>query len=282
MQPVARRSCLTVPGSSEKMLAKALALPADEIVLDLEDSVAAAAKGDARERVAKLLAGDEWRRRRVAVRINAIGSAWWEDDVRAVVAAGHPLLSLVVPKVESATALAELDARLGDAPVGVQALIESATGLAYAREIAAARGRLETVILGYADLAASLGRPADSAQPWLFAQETLLLAARAHGLEAIDGPFFAITDADGLARSANTARQLGFDGKWAIHPGQISVINATFTPSETEVGRARALVAALDQASAQGQGAASFEGGMIDEAMRAPAMRTLARAGTSI
>jgi len=280
-QPAARRSCLTVPGSSEKMLAKAASLAADEIVLDLEDSVVASAKGEARDRVAKLLTSDDWQRRRVAVRINAIGSPWWEDDVAAVVAARHPQLSLVVPKVESAATLAELDARLGQAPLGVQALIESAVGLAYAREIAAAGGRLETLILGYADLAASLGRAADSTQPWLFAQETLLLAARAHGLQAIDGPFFTIGDAAGLRRAADTARQLGFDGKWAIHPGQIAAINTAFTPGEAEVNRARALLAALDDAGARGQGAAAFEGGMIDEAMRAAALRTLARVGVT-
>jgi len=280
-QPAARRSCLTVPGSSEKMLAKAALLAADEIVLDLEDSVVASAKREARDRVAKLLTGDDWQRRRVAVRVNAIGSPWWEDDVTAVVAARHPQLSLVVPKVESAATLAELDARLGQAPLGVQALIESAAGLAYAREIAASGRRLEALILGYADLAASLGRAADSTQPWLFAQETLLLAARAHGLQAIDGPFFTIGDADGLRRAADTARQLGFDGKWAIHPGQIAAINTAFTPGEAEVNRARALLAALDDAGARGQGAAAFEGGMIDEAMRAAALRTLARVGVT-
>jgi len=280
-QPAARRSCLTVPGSSEKMLAKAALLAADEIVLDLEDSVVASAKREARDRVAKLLTGDDWQRRRVAVRVNAIGSPWWEDDVTAVVAARHPQLSLVVPKVESAATLAELDARLGQAPLGVQALIESAAGLAYAREIAASGRRLEALILGYADLAASLGRAADSTQPWLFAQETLLLAARAHGLQAIDGPFFTIGDAAGLRRAADTARQLGFDGKWAIHPGQIAAINTAFTPGEAEVNRARALLAALDDAGARGQGAAAFEGGMIDEAMRAAALRTLARVGVT-
>jgi citrate lyase subunit beta/citryl-CoA lyase len=280
MPPATRRSCLTVPASSEKMLVKAGSLAADEIVFDLEDSVAAPAKSAARERLTKLLADSAWRTRRVAVRINAIGSPWWQDDVSAIRAAGHPLLSLVVPKIETPATLAELDTRLAETQLRVQALIESAAGLAYAREIAASCGRLEALILGYADLAASLGRPADSAQSWQFAQETLLLAARAHGLQAIDGPFFAIADADGLALSADTARQVGFDGKWAIHPGQIAAINAAFTPSGAEIARARALVAALDAAAARGQGAVSFEGGMIDEAMRAAALRTLARAGS--
>ncbi len=277
-EPPPRRSCLTVPGSSEKMLAKAATLAADEIVFDLEDAVAASAKGEARERVAKLLASGDWRGRRVAVRINAVGSPWWEDDISAVAATRHPRLSLVVPKVESPDTLATVDARLANAAVGVQALIESAAGLAAARDIAASRGRLEALILGYADLAASLGRPADSTQPWLFAQETLLLAARANGLQAIDGPFFAIADAEGLARSADIARQLGFDGKWAIHPGQIAAINAAFTPGEAEVARARALIAAMEDAAGRGQGAATFQGGMIDEAMRVAALRTLARA----
>jgi citrate lyase subunit beta/citryl-CoA lyase len=281
MPPATRRSCLTVPASSEKMLAKAAALAADEIVFDLEDSVAAAAKGEARERLAKLLTDSAWRTRRVAVRINALGSPWWQDDVDAVCATGHPLLSLVVPKAEAPATLAELDARLGAAPLGVQALIESAAGLAYAREIAASRGRLEALILGYADLAASLGRTTADPQAWRFAQETLLVAARAHDLQAIDGPFFAIADADGLALSAETARQLGFDGKWAIHPGQIAAINAAFTPSEAEVSRAREVIAAMGEAAARGQGATSFEGGMIDEAMRVAALRTLARAGSA-
>jgi citrate lyase subunit beta/citryl-CoA lyase len=270
---LARRSCLSVPGSSQSMLAKAPELGADEVVLDLEDSVAPEAKQEARSLVAGALDGAP-----AAVRINGLASAWWRDDVDAV---GGLAGSLVVPKVEGPEDLERVARRL-DAlgePAGgtrLQALIETARGLQHVGEIAAASARLDTLILGYLDLAASLGRPLRQDEPgrWLHAQETLLVAARASGRQAIDGPHLAVDDEAGLLRAAEHARALGYDGKWAIHPAQVPVLNSTFSPRPEELERAQAVLDALAEAEA---GVLEAEGQMLDEASRKHALGVLAR-----
>ena len=162
--------------------------------------------------------------------------------------------------------------------MGLQALVETAGGLLHAGEIAAASPRLEALILGYLDLAASLGRGPGtaSAERWLYAQETLLVAARAHGLQAIDGPYLEIRDQAGLRVWTEHVRQLGFDGKWAVHPSQVEVINAVFTPSPDELSHARSILAAL--ADAQGRGAVELHGAMVDEASRKRALEVIERA----
>ena len=276
-----RRSCLTVPGASEKMLAKALALPADEIVLDLEDAVPVTDKAEARSRVAALLGSAQWRERTVSVRINAIGTAWYKDDLAAVVAAGHPTVTLIVPKVEGEADLRLVEKHLAEAGsigghIGLQVLVETAAGVANAFAIAGSSPRLQTLIIGYADLASSLGRPARSQASWQTVQDLVLLAARAHGLQPIDGPFFRIDDEDALHSEAARARAQGFEGKWAIHPLQIEPLNVAFTPDVDEIADARSLIVHLNQT---GGAATSFAGGMVDEAMRLSALRTLARAG---
>lgn len=276
-----RRSCLTVPGASEKMLAKALSVPADEIVLDLEDAVPPAHKAEARQRIAALLASDAWRERTVSVRINAHGSAWWQEDITAIAASGHPRLTLVVPKAEKAADLTGVETMLAlsetrAAHVGLQALIETAAGIANLATVAGATGRLQALIVGYADLASSLGRPAGSTASWQTVQDLVLIAARAHGLQAIDGPFFRLNAEAELIAECHRGQAQGFDGKWAIHPAQVETINAVFTPGTEEIAGARALLSRLQQT---GGGAASLDGGMVDEAMRAGALRTLARAG---
>jgi citrate lyase subunit beta / citryl-CoA lyase len=276
----ARRSCLAVPGSSAGMLDKALALAADEIVVDLEDAVAAPAKAEARAAVAARLADPAWRRRTVSVRVNGPGTAWCQDDV---IALAHRTTALVVPKVEGAGDLAFVDRLLdgaGAEHVRLQALVETAAGLAKAGEIARSSARLDALILGYADLATSLGRsrhvPLDL---WAPAQHDVLLAARAHGLQAIDGPHLG-TAADGAFRAAaRRARDLGFDGKWAIHPSQVEPLNAIFAPSDDELAQARAVLDTLERAEREaGAGTAALDGQMIDNAMRVAALRTLARA----
>jgi citrate lyase subunit beta/citryl-CoA lyase len=282
-----RRCCLSVPGGSDKMLQKAIGIAVDEIVFDLEDGVAIGAKDEARAKVIAALSAGGFAGRSIAVRVNAIGTAWCHADIIALGAVEHPGLTLVVPKVESAGDLAFLDRLLGGVEsaggrasrIGVQALIETAKGLSKVAEIAAASERLEALIIGYGDLASSLGRSPDAG--WAFAQDAVLLAARTNGLQAIDGPYFALGDgaADGLAQASTRATQLGFDGKWAIHPNQIEAITAALTPSAEQQTHARALLARLDEAHAQGVGVVAFEGGMIDEAMRAGAERVLARAG---
>ena len=279
-----RRSCLTVPGASEKMLAKALTLPADEIVFDLEDAVPVADKANARKRVAALLATDAWRDRTVSVRINAVGTTWCSDDIAAMAAAKHPRLTLVVPKVEhveNLTTVESLVAAVEAKPggVGLQALIETAAGVANVRAVAGATPRLQALIIGYADLASSLGRPAESQASWQTVQDLVLIAARANGLQAIDGAYFQIKADDALLKESERARAQGFEGKWVIHPSHIETVNAAFTPSDEEVEDARSLMAHLDAEQGLGMGASTFRGRMVDEAMRLGALRTLARAG---
>lgn len=289
-----RRSCLSVPASSPQMLEKAAGIAADELVFDLEDAVAPAAKDEAREVAVARLA--DWSGATVAVRVNAPRTPWCHLDLAALAAAPGPQpLSIVLPKVECAGDLAFAERLLAGAeaggagrerPLGLQALIETAAGLARLEEIAAAGvGRLEALILGYADLAASLGRPrggaADSAT-WLPAQERLLTAARANGLQAIDGPFLGTAPDEPFLTAARHARDLGFDGKWAIHPSQVEALSEAFTPTVEEVEHARAVLAALERAEAEnGAGAVALDGEMLDEALAASARRLLARAGSA-
>jgi citrate lyase subunit beta/citryl-CoA lyase len=285
MQP--RRSCLSVPGSSERKLAKAATLEVDEIVIDLEDSVPARHKEDARAAAVHALSA--WAGPAVAVRVNAARLPWCHLDVAAVAAVHDPRVSIVLPKVEGPGDLAFLDRLLdgveagagGGPPMRVQALIETAAGLARAQEIAHASERLDALILGYADLAASLGA-SRTPETWLYAQDVVLVAARAAGLQAVDGPHLGIEpDADFEAAAAR-ARDLGFDGKWAIHPSQLETLNRLFTPTAEEVRDARTVLAALERAESQrGEGAVAVEGAMVDEAVALAARRVLARAGES-
>ena len=160
------------------------------------------------------------------------------------------------------------------------ALIETAAGLAAAAEIARASERLDGLILGYADLAASLGRTGGAApEDWRYAQETVLVAARAAGIQAIDGPHLGIRDDDEFRASVRHARTLGFDGKWAIHPAQLDALREAFTPTDDEIADAREVLAALDAAAADGAGAVGVGDRMLDEALALSARRVLARAG---
>jgi citrate lyase subunit beta / citryl-CoA lyase len=280
MSPPARRSCLSVPGSSERKLAKATQLTADEVVIDLEDAVAVDAKDGGR--AATLAALQTWTGGGVAVRVNAPGTPWCHLDVAALGALADLPSSIVVPKVQSAGDLAFVDRLLDGVeaasgrarPLRVQALVETAAGLQRIDEIAAASPRLDALILGYADLSASLGGARDL-EAWLPAQHALLVAARANGLQAIDGPYLGVAPDERFHAAVARARELGFDGKWAIHPAQVDALNAAFTPDDAEVARARAIVAALDDAV---EGAVTLDGEMLDEAVRVAALRVLARA----
>lgn len=286
-----RRSCLSVPGSSPRMLQKAAGIAADEIVFDLEDGVIPAAKEPAREAVLTRLV--DWRSASAAVRVNAARTPWCHGDLAALAGAAGSLGSIVLPKVESTGDLdfacrllagAEVAAGGRDRPLGIQALIETAAGLARVEEIAAAgEGRLQALILGYADLAASLGRSraaaGDLRRGWLAAQDRVLTAARANGLQAIDGPFLGVAPDEPFLASARHARELGFDGKWAIHPAQVEALNKEFTPDADEAEHARAVLAALAQGETEaGIGAVALDGEMLDEALAAAARRVLARA----
>jgi citrate lyase beta subunit/acyl dehydratase len=266
-----RLTSLCVPGVRADRHAKALILPCDEVVLDLEDAVAPEHKEQARATVVQTLADPAWAARTVAVRINAGSVA----DLEAVAgAAGPEGLTVVLPKVERPEQVAEAAGRLAGTEIGLQALIESPAGSAAAHEIAAAAESLVALLIGYADLGAELGRRGAERDPrrWLVHQERLLGAARAAGVQALDGPFLDITDEAGLRASARVARDLGFDGKWAIHPRQIEPIASVMRPTATE--RDEAL--AVQQALAGGKGVVVLDGKMIDEAHRRRAQRILA------
>jgi citrate lyase subunit beta/citryl-CoA lyase len=290
--PTARRSCLSVPGSSAAMLAKAPLRGADEVVVDLEDAVATSAKDEARGTVVAALREPQWEGVRTSVRVNAPRTPWCHADIVAMASAEHGPDSIIVPKVESRGDLefvdrlldgAEAAARTGRAPLRVQALIETAAGVARLDEIAGASPRLDSLILGYADLSASLGRAAGARaelDSWRSIQDAILVAARTHDVAAIDGPYLGIKVDEGFTAAAERARDMGFDGKWAIHPAQVAALNALFTPSDEEVEHARAIIAALAEAEREGgAGAVALDGQMLDEAVRVAALRVLARAG---
>jgi len=275
------------------MLAKAAGRGADEIVIDLEDAVPPAAKLDARAAVLAALAELESAGAAVAVRVNAPRTPWCHDDLAALAGAGTVLRSVVVPKVESPGDLAFVERLLDGAeaaagrgvPLRVQALVETAAGVARVQQIAAGSPRLEALIVGYADLAASLGRmPAGAADPdlWDPVREAVLLAARANALQAIDGPYLGLAPDAGFEAVACRARDAGFDGKWAIHPSQVAPLAALFTPGAEEVAHARAVVAALEAAERDGgRGAVELDGQMVDEPVRLAALRVLVRAGAA-
>jgi citrate lyase subunit beta/citryl-CoA lyase len=274
------------------MLAKARTLEADEVIIDLEDSVPAEFKAKARAQVCEALRGGEWSAATVAVRINAPTSEWCHRDVIELVeSGGDELAAFVVPKVEGSSDV-EFVARLAglveqesrrERPVGLELLIETATGLREIHDSARASERVETLIVGYADLAASLGHPIrepgeEPADEWHHVLQTVLIAARAAGVQAIDGPFFDIADVDGLRSRATRARSLGYDGKWALHPGQIAPLNEVFSPTPAEFEQASAVVDELARAEqSDGRGAVLLAGQMIDEAMRKQAVQVVAR-----
>ena len=257
-----RRSCLTVPGDDARKLAKAATLVVDEVILDLEDAVAADRKDAAREIVGRALRDHEWRAGTVAIRVNR-GSV---DDL-ALVREARPDV-VVLPKVESADELESL-------PVPAEAQIETARGLVECERIAAAQG-LEALVLGPGDLAASLGVPALTIGVGAhvdYALARVVVAARAFGLAAVDGPFVVLDDDAGLRTSAARARALGYDGKWCIHPSQVAVCNEVFSATPDELERARRMLAV--------EGVARLDGEMVDEANRRMAQAILARGGES-
>lgn len=263
------------------MLDRARALPADEIVIDLEDSVPPDAKDEARAAVVAALGAGEWQAATVSVRINALDTRWCLRDVIDLLeGGGGHLACLVVPKVERAAdveLLARLTDMVAETQIGFELLIETAAGLRNVDEIAAASPRVEALIVGYADLAASLGRPPGDDWDWVL--NSVLVAARAAGVQAIDGPYFDVKDVAGTRARAARARAIGYDGKWALHPGQLDPLNEVFSPSEEEIARASAVVEELERAAASdGRGAVMLDGEMIDEAMRKQAVGVLARA----
>jgi citrate lyase beta subunit len=278
------------------MLAKARTRVPDEVVIDLEDAVSAGEKtSQTRQLVVDALLQTDWQAFTLSARVNAVGSQWFVDDVTHLVRlAGHRLHSVVVPKVESVEdvravdlLLTELERESGARPLAIEAQIETARGLVQVEQIAASSPRLEALIFGPGDYAASLGIPQAQiggiapdypGDQWHYPRSRIAVAAHAHGLDAIDGPFAGFRDEAILIETARRARLVGFSGKWVIHPSQIEPCNAVFSPSAEEVSAARGTLAALDLAAREGGGATAQDGSMIDAASRRAAEAILARA----
>jgi citrate lyase subunit beta/citryl-CoA lyase len=286
-----RRSILAVPGSSPKMIDKARTLPVDEVFLDLEDAVAPAAKANARATVVAALTEGGWGNRLRAVRVNDWTTPWtYRDVVDVVEGAGVHLDCLMLPKVQSAdqiVALAllltqiERAAGLDVGRIGIEAQIENARGLLAADAIAAASPRLETLIFGPADFMASIAMKTlvvgeqppgyDVGDAYHHILMSILLAARAHDKQAIDGPYLAIRDVDGFRRAARRSAALGFDGKWVLHPGQVDAANEVFSPRQEDYDQAEDILDAYAWYTSEAggaRGAAMLGDEMIDEASR--------------
>jgi citrate lyase subunit beta/citryl-CoA lyase len=290
-----RRSCLAVPGSSLKMLDKAQGLPADQVFLDLEDAVAPLAKPGARKNVIAALNNGDWGRKVRVVRVNDLTTHWTYGDVIEVVeGAGANLDAIMLPKVQEASHVQWLDLTLSQiekqmglvaGSIGIEVQIENARGLVNVDAIAAASPRVETIIFGPADFMASINMrslvvgalipdygPGD---PYHYILMRILMAARMHDLQAIDGPFLQIRDVDAFTAVAKRSAALGFDGKWVLHPGQIDAANAVYSPSQEDYDHAELILDAYDYATSEEGGklgAVMLGDEMIDEASRKMAL----------
>ena len=293
-----RRSELATPASSEHMCEVAARAGADLVFLDLEDACAPSAKESARAIAVHALTGLDWGQTIRAVRINGLETPWCHNDIVEVVSGAREVLDIIiVPKVRSArdvwwvdVLLTQLEAKLGlSRRIGLEALIEEADGLVNVAEISRSSPRLEALIFGAGDLSASLKSRVDgNFEPageypgdfWHAVRVQVLAAARAAGIDAIDAPYPGYRDLDGYRRAATHASLLGFDGKWAIHPSQVTVANEVFAATAGEIADARAIIADYRAAEAGGLGAIGRDGRLVDAAMMRHAENVLRRAVT--
>ncbi|QSB45800.1 CoA ester lyase [Tsuneonella flava] len=299
-----QRSELAVPASSESLFDKAARGPADSLFLDLEDAVAPDQRVAARATAAMALQDIDWGDKTVSVRVNGLGTIWGLDDLLAV--ARCPRLDMVlIPKVETPDDVIFVDRPLGEmelavpreTPLGIEILIETTKGLANVEAIAACSKRLEGIVFGVGDYSVELqnfdlefGSPSEDYavrtpdgalhwnDQWHFALARIANACRAYGLRPIDGPYVNYGDVDGYRASCRRARALGFEGKWAIHPSQVSLANEEFAPRPEHVRWARDIQAKMAQADAEGRGAIGLGGVLIDRAHVKLAERILCRA----
>ncbi|MGZ4612682.1 MAG: HpcH/HpaI aldolase/citrate lyase family protein [Kineosporiaceae bacterium] len=290
-----RRSNLAVPGSSRKMIDKARTLPVDQVFLDIEDAVAPIAKADARKTIVAALTEGGWGDRVRVVRVNDWTTPWtYRDVVEVVEGAGADLDCLMLPKVQSADLVVALDLLLTQIErtvglevgrIGIEAQIENARGLLEIDAIAKASPRIETIIFGPADFMASINMKSlvvgeqppgyDVGDAYHHILMSILLAARANGKQAIDGPYLAIRDVDGFRRVAGRSAALGFDGKWVLHPGQVDAANEIFSPRQEDYDRAEDILDAYAWFTSEAGGAlgaAMLGDEMIDEASRKMAL----------
>ncbi|MCC5975638.1 MAG: L-malyl-CoA/beta-methylmalyl-CoA lyase [Rubellimicrobium sp.] len=285
------RCQLFAPGSRAALFPKMAASAADVINLDLEDSVAPDDKAEARANVIAASHDIDWGQKTLSVRINGLDTAWWVRDVVDLVEQAGPRLDrIMIPKVGCAADVYAVDAIVTglerqtgrSRPLAFEVIIESAAGITHVAEIAASSPRLEAMSLGAADFAASMGMQTtgiggtqenyymlhDGARhwpdPWHWAQAAMVAACRTHGVLPVDGPFGDFSDDDGFIAQARRSATLGMVGKWAIHPRQVALANAVFTPSEAAVTEAREILAAMDAARARGEGATVYKGRLVD------------------
>jgi citrate lyase subunit beta/citryl-CoA lyase len=278
-----RRSVLYMPGSNARAIEKARTLPADAVILDLEDSVAPDAKAAARQQVMDAVTAGSFGAREVIVRINGLDTQWWLDDLNAVAKVKPD--AVLVPKVSSPDHLEDVGERLvdisADQKIRVWAMMETPLAMLNARDIAAAARDVETrlaaFVMGTNDLAketrAKITPGRAAMLPWLM---NCVAAARAFGLDIIDGVYNELADADGFARECSEAREMGFDGKTLIHPNQIAPCNAAFSPSAEEVAQAQKIIAAFDLPENRDKGVVQLEGRMVERLHAEMARRTVA------
>jgi citrate lyase subunit beta / citryl-CoA lyase len=281
----ARRSLIYVPGDSERMLLKAPGLPADVLVLNLEDGIAASMKEKARGNVHRFLSETDLTGHEVVVRVNDLSTQTGREDLAAVIP-GNPG-GICLPKVDDARQVREASRMMRDLesscglPEGgirLHAMIESARGVLRAEEIAAADPRMAALVFGSADFAADAGCiPGEDRAEILLALQAMVLAARASGLDAIDGPCFDLKNPDLLRREALQARRLGFDGKSALHPGQLAVIHEVFDVTPGEIAWAERVISELDAAEERGRALTTIGSRLVDNPHRRAAERILRR-----
>jgi citrate lyase subunit beta/citryl-CoA lyase len=295
-----RRSCLAVPGSNPRFLDKAKGLPADQVFLDLEDACAPLAKPGARKNIVAALNEGGWGDKIRVVRVNDLTTHWtYRDVIEVVEGAGHNLDAIMLPKVQGPGQVEWLDVMLTQIektlglPVGriaIEAQLENAQGLLAISEIAKASPRIETLIFGPADFMASINMKSlvvgeqppgyDVGDAYHHILMSILLAARANNLQAIDGPYLQIRDVDGFRRVAARSAALGFDGKWVLHPGQIEAANEIYAPSQEDYDHAELILDAYDWSTSEAGGAkgsAMLGDEMIDEASRKMALVVAAK-----
>lgn len=296
-----RRSELSTPGHSEKMIAKAAQSDADMVFLDLEDAVAPSAKVGARKNIIAGLNDLDWGTKIRSYRINSVDTQWCHDDiVEVVTGAGANIDVIMVPKIKGPREvwfvddlLTQLELKLGleVGRIGIECLVEEVEALQTVDEIARCSPRLEALVLGIGDLSASQGMrlghigvtDGDEAlrypgDVWHYARHRMVVACRSAGIDAIDGPYANFANPKGYEQSAATFSMIGGVGKWCIHPSQIEVANRVFAPTPQEIATAQGAIDAVTAAEAKGEGAANFNGMMIDAATTRLFQVTLDRA----
>jgi citrate lyase subunit beta/citryl-CoA lyase len=274
-----RRSVLYMPGANERALEKAKTIPADALILDLEDAVAPDAKPEARERVCAAASSGEYGLKEVTIRVNGLDTQWGLDDLRAAAKAGPA--AVVVPKIGSVEDIRLVERTLEEAGAPdttmIWAMLETPSGLLSAKEICTSSERLAVLVMGTNDIAKELhAEQIPGRGPLLHALSTCLLAARFAGKVILDGVYNDIKDAEGFEAECVQGRQMGFDGKTLIHPSQVEPCNEVFAPTEADVEHAGRVIAAFEEAEAAGKGVVTVDGRMIENLHVDNARRTLA------